>query len=393
MIAAVRQILRGVGSEGLPAGSRLAYAFAVLCAGGAALAHIIVLQIVDGVMPSILYNPAIFIATLIGGAGAGCLSVFLGLASLWLTAQAHLVDDSMLNSAMGWSLYLFTAGVLIFVAQGYRSFAGIDRPAHEQLGSAAKQTPFSAVRTLGLRALDWIASHSVASYLFAVACILTASCIRFGFMIVDGTTMPLVSYYPAVLLAGWAGGTGPGLLAMLVSLFVIAAEMPGPIATLQPPAREEAISIALYVFACMLSIWLAEKHRHGTSLPHDRESVVLRLVSSVLVAIAAILLTTLVLLAIDSYLDADHLVLGYLLPTIVIAMHYGSTLAVLASFASSAAAAYFLFPPKISFFISEPTHVAELGFFLVLAVIASKAVAALTDDMRQPNRGSREHAS
>jgi len=71
------------------------------------------------------------------------------------------------------------------------------------------------------------------------------------------------------------------------------------------------------------------------------------------------------------------------LPTVVIAMHYGSTLAVLTSFASSVAAAYFLFPPKFSFYISAPEHLAELGLFVMLAVTASKAVAVLTDDGRE----------
>ena len=64
------------------------------------------------------------------------------------------------------------------------------------------------------------------------------------------------------------------------------------------------------------------------------------------------------------------------------AMHYGSTVGVLTSFASALTAAYFCFPPKFSFFISDPLNVAELGFFLLLTVIASKAVAVVTRDER-----------
>ena len=108
---------------------------------------------------------------------------------------------------------------------------------------------------------------------------------------------------------------------------------------------------------------------------------------------AAVLLTTFVLLALDSYLSPDHLVLGYLVPTVVIALHYGSTLAVISSFASGIAAAYFLFPPKLSFYIADPLHIGELGFFLLLAVIASKAVAVLTDDVRaRRSRTMRRHS-
>jgi K+-sensing histidine kinase KdpD len=111
-----------------------------------------------------------------------------------------------------------------------------------------------------------------------------------------------------------------------------------------------------------------------------KESRILQPVAPVLVAFSAILLTSVVLLAVDPFLDAEALAFIYLLPTIVMAMHYGSTVGVLTSFASAFAAAYFCFPPKFNFYISDPLNVAELGFFLLLAVIASKAVAVETKD-------------
>jgi K+-sensing histidine kinase KdpD len=102
----------------------------------------------------------------------------------------------------------------------------------------------------------------------------------------------------------------------------------------------------------------------------------------VAMSLVAVLLTTVVLFAIDAQLAPQHLVLGYLFPTIFIAVYYGSTFAVLTSFAGGLAAAYFLFPPKFSFYVGDFTHAAELGFFLLLATIASKAVSVLTDDVR-----------
>jgi K+-sensing histidine kinase KdpD len=111
-----------------------------------------------------------------------------------------------------------------------------------------------------------------------------------------------------------------------------------------------------------------------------KESRILQPVSPVLVAFAAVLLTSVVLLAVDSFIDTEALAFIYLLPTAVMAMHYGSTVGVLTSFASALAAAYLRFPPKFSFFISDPLNVAELGFFLLLALIASKAVAVVTRD-------------
>jgi len=102
----------------------------------------------------------------------------------------------------------------------------------------------------------------------------------------------------------------------------------------------------------------------------------------VLVSILAILWTTVVLTMVQSNLvadDSEDLALAYLLPTIFIAVFFGSTLGVASSFASGLAAAYFLYPPKFNFYIADPRHVAELGFILLLAVIASKAVGVLTD--------------
>ena len=117
-----------------------------------------------------------------------------------------------------------------------------------------------------------------------------------------------------------------------------------------------------------------------------KESRILQPVSPLLVAFSAILLTSVVLLAVDSFLDAEALVFLYLLPMVVMAMHYGSTIGVLTSFASAFAAAYLCFPPKFSFYISDPLNVAELGFFLLLTVIASKAVAVVTRDERVTRR-------
>jgi K+-sensing histidine kinase KdpD len=99
-------------------------------------------------------------------------------------------------------------------------------------------------------------------------------------------------------------------------------------------------------------------------------------------ALGAVVARTLVLLLLDSQLEAQHLVIGYLVPITVIATLYGSIVAFLSAAISSVAAAYFLFPPKFSFYIADPLHIAELGFFIVLALIASKATAILTHDLK-----------
>jgi two-component system sensor histidine kinase KdpD len=104
------------------------------------------------------------------------------------------------------------------------------------------------------------------------------------------------------------------------------------------------------------------------------------------VALSAVLVTSVALLVVGAFLDAKSLIFFYLLPTVVMAMHYGSAVGVLTAFASGLAAAYFFFPPKFSFYIADPLNLAELGFFLLLAVIASKAVAVVTEDSRAAKR-------
>jgi len=111
------------------------------------------------------------------------------------------------------------------------------------------------------------------------------------------------------------------------------------------------------------------------------------LIFPVAVSLAAILTTSVVLAEAHSHLSALHvwrdledLALAYLLPTILIAVFFGSTIAVMSSFASGLAAAYFIYPPQFSVLIDNPEHVAELGFIIVLAITASKAVVVITED-------------
>lgn len=129
---------------------------------------------------------------------------------------------------------------------------------------------------------------------------------------------------------------------------------------------------------------------HGARLGRGPDWLSVGWRSAVVMSVLGVLLTTTVLYTIDSYLTAEHLVLGYLLPTILVAIYYGSNIAVFTSFASGLAAAYFLFPPRFSFYISDITHVAELGFFLLLASIASKTVAVLGENRRPRGVTGRE---
>ena len=108
---------------------------------------------------------------------------------------------------------------------------------------------------------------------------------------------------------------------------------------------------------------------------------------AIALSFAAIGLTTLVIIEAHSNLttlhvwrDPEELALAYLLPPIFIAVFFGSTAAVMTSFASALAAAYFIYPPQFSFLIYDSRQIAELVFILVLAITASKTVGVITGD-------------
>ena len=115
-------------------------------------------------------------------------------------------------------------------------------------------------------------------------------------------------------------------------------------------------------------------------------SAVVESIRPVVLCFAAVFVTTSVLSTIDSFVPTEHLMLGYLLPTILVAIYFGSTLAVLTSFAGGLSAAYFLLPPKFSFYVDDPVHIAELGFTILLAVIAGKVIGALAPDSHRQAR-------
>src|SRR5438093_247219 len=83
MLAAWRDRLRRFGDDGLPDGSLGGYALAVVCVAVAAVAHVAFAQFSEQVTPSILYNPAVFVAALFAGIRAGFVAVGLSSLLIW----------------------------------------------------------------------------------------------------------------------------------------------------------------------------------------------------------------------------------------------------------------------------------------------------------------------
>jgi K+-sensing histidine kinase KdpD len=125
----------------------------------------------------------------------------------------------------------------------------------------------------------------------------------------------------------------------------------------------------------------------GSLVSHVPTRVKSDFIFPAVLSLVLILITSLVLAKIHSELEArdfwkdpEDLALAYLLPTIFVAAFFGSTIAVMTSLASGLAAAYFIYPPQFNVLIADSQHIAELGFFVVLGITASKAVGVITDN-------------
>jgi K+-sensing histidine kinase KdpD len=80
----------------------------------------------------------------------------------------------------------------------------------------------------------------------------------------------------------------------------------------------------------------------------------------------------------------QHLVFFYLLPTAFVAILYGSVVSMLCAIAATFAAAFFLYDPIFSFYVSSPREVGELIFFAGTALIGAKCTAELTHPLEKP---------
>jgi K+-sensing histidine kinase KdpD len=109
-------------------------------------------------------------------------------------------------------------------------------------------------------------------------------------------------------------------------------------------------------------------------------SVLRRWMTPVTVSLLLVTLTTAFLWVIQVRLKQDHLIFIYFVPTTLIALRYGSLLAMGVTIASSLAAAYFLYPPNFSFEVASQLEFMELVLFSLLAMLASQVVAGFAND-------------
>lgn len=83
-----------------------------------------------------------------------------------------------------------------------------------------------------------------------------------------------------------------------------------------------------------------------------------------------------------------HLVFFYLLPIALVATLYGNLLAILSGIAAALCAAFFLYDPLYSFYVTSALDVGELIWFVGLAMIGAKCAADLLQPLLVVPRGN-----
>ena len=105
---------------------------------------------------------------------------------------------------------------------------------------------------------------------------------------------------------------------------------------------------------------------------------ILKRAEPVVAGLAAASLATAVLWLVRQTLgDEQHLVFFYLLPMVLVAILYGIPSAIICVAAASVCAAFFLYDPIYSFYVSDPLDLGELICFAGLALIGAKCTADL----------------
>ncbi len=93
------------------------------------------------------------------------------------------------------------------------------------------------------------------------------------------------------------------------------------------------------------------------------------------IALASVLALTAVLLVPREFLGPSNLVLFYVPLVLLVAIRFGRTAAGLASVASFLAYNFFFVPPLYTLTVEQPQDIAELGIFLIIALLAGTLAA------------------
>jgi len=108
------------------------------------------------------------------------------------------------------------------------------------------------------------------------------------------------------------------------------------------------------------------------------------------ISVATIVLITAILFELRERLQLHALIFVYFLPTTLIAILYGSVVAMIAIITSDLLAAFFILPPLFSFRVEDPNDIVEMVLFTILALMAAQVVSGISKDVTE-RRGAQQN--
>ena len=102
------------------------------------------------------------------------------------------------------------------------------------------------------------ARYAASFFLIVVVLVL-----RFALQWRLGLSVPYLQFFPAVMLAAWLGGTGPGLLAVVLAAAASDFFFLSPTYSFAIAAPADRLSLPLFVLIGLAIVWLFERIRHS----------------------------------------------------------------------------------------------------------------------------------
>ncbi len=114
---------------------------------------------------------------------------------------------------------------------------------------------------------------SLRAYAFAGLCVGIAALARWGLNSLGEDVFPLPTFYPAILLAALVGGAGAGIFAATVAGVIAWWAFMSPNYAFLPLNSGQVISLAIYLIASLLIVWVADHYRALMRQLEDEEKL------------------------------------------------------------------------------------------------------------------------
>ena len=101
-------------------------------------------------------------------------------------------------------------------------------------------------------------------------------------------------------------------------------------------------------------------------------------------------LATIGLVVINYFVPFNLVALIYMLPVVLVTTRWGLAPGIIAAVAGAAAADFFFYPPRYTFWINDPQDVVDLVLFLLVAFVTSNLAARLKNEADTSSRRERE---